>query len=82
VAEGLPHHITQRGNRSQKVFFSDDDCTEQGPVTPKTRKKAEAEINTYTVPGIPEFPVGTEYPIDEDITAQPLDIFLQHFSSI
>ncbi|MFP4573184.1 MAG: REP-associated tyrosine transposase [Desulfobacterales bacterium] len=25
VAEGMPHHITQRGNRRQKVFFSDED---------------------------------------------------------
>ncbi|MFC1601638.1 transposase [Candidatus Sumerlaeota bacterium] len=25
VAPGLPHHITQRGNRRQPTFFSDDD---------------------------------------------------------
>jgi putative transposase len=25
VAAGLPHHVTQRGNRRQRVFFSDDD---------------------------------------------------------
>ena len=25
VAPGLPHHITQRGNRRQVVFFSDHD---------------------------------------------------------
>jgi putative transposase len=25
VVAGLPHHITQRGNRRQQVFFSDDD---------------------------------------------------------
>jgi putative transposase len=25
VAAGLPHHVTQRGNRRQQVFFSDDD---------------------------------------------------------
>ncbi len=25
VAAGLPHHVTQRGNRRQPVFFSDDD---------------------------------------------------------
>ncbi|MDY6905728.1 MAG: transposase [Thermodesulfobacteriota bacterium] len=25
VAEGMPHHITQRGNRRQPTFFSDDD---------------------------------------------------------
>lgn len=25
VIPGIPHHITQRGNRCQRVFFSDDD---------------------------------------------------------
>jgi len=25
VVSGIPHHVIQRGNRSQKVFFSDDD---------------------------------------------------------
>ena len=25
VAPGFPHHITQRGNRRQPTFFSDDD---------------------------------------------------------
>jgi hypothetical protein len=25
VAIGYPHHITQRGNRRQKVFFHDED---------------------------------------------------------
>jgi len=26
VIPGIPHHITQRGNRRQNVFFRDDDC--------------------------------------------------------
>ena len=25
VVEGLPHHVTQRGNRRQRVFFGDED---------------------------------------------------------
>lgn len=25
VYPGVPHHITQRGNRRQRVFFSDED---------------------------------------------------------
>lgn len=25
VAPGIPHHVTQRGNRRQETFFSDDD---------------------------------------------------------
>ncbi|MGB5735545.1 MAG: transposase, partial [Thiohalocapsa sp.] len=25
VVPGLPHHVTQRGNRRQQTFFDDDD---------------------------------------------------------
>ena len=25
VAPGVPHHVTQRGNRRQRTFFCDDD---------------------------------------------------------
>ena len=25
VVPGLPHHVTQRGNRRERVFFEDDD---------------------------------------------------------
>ena len=28
IAAGLPHHVTQRGNRRQQTFFSDDDYLE------------------------------------------------------
>ena len=26
VVPGMPHHITERGNRRQGTFFCDDDC--------------------------------------------------------
>jgi len=26
VVPDIPHHFTQRGNRRQQAFFSDDDC--------------------------------------------------------
>jgi putative transposase len=26
VVADLPHHVSQRGNRREKVFFDDDDC--------------------------------------------------------
>ncbi len=45
VASGLPHHVTQRGNRRQPVFFCDDDYRayaqlrghlwQGGPATPR-----------------------------------------------
>ena len=25
IAPGLPHHVTQRGNRQQDIFFPDED---------------------------------------------------------
>ena len=25
IAPGLPHHVTQRGNRRERIFFTDDD---------------------------------------------------------
>ena len=28
VAPGIPHHIVQRGNRQQRVFFNDEDRIE------------------------------------------------------
>ena len=32
VAPGLPHHVTQRGNRRQETFFTDG-CQEPRPQT-------------------------------------------------
>ena len=37
VAAGVPHHVTQRGNRRQKVFFGDDDYENQGTQSTKIR---------------------------------------------
>jgi hypothetical protein len=31
VVPGLPHHVTQRGNRRETVFFSD--AVESGPLS-------------------------------------------------
>jgi putative transposase len=27
VVPGVPHHVTQRGNRRQATLFNEDDCT-------------------------------------------------------
>ena len=32
VAAGIPHHITQRGNRRQQTFFCEDDYREYIPL--------------------------------------------------
>jgi putative transposase len=28
IVQGIPHHVTQRGNRRQKTFFSEEDYQE------------------------------------------------------
>jgi putative transposase len=43
IAPGLPHHVTQRGNRRERVFFSDDDYTlYRGLLASQCRKQSVA----------------------------------------
>ncbi len=35
VVPGMPHHVTQRGNRRQQTFFNDGDYVELNPVRAK-----------------------------------------------
>jgi REP element-mobilizing transposase RayT len=53
VVPGLPHHVTQRGNRCEPVFFRDDDyrgyldliaAARRGP---KPRGSAEAQTDLF-----------------------------------
>jgi len=46
VVEGVPHHVTQRGNRRQPVFFSDDDYAAYKTLTNPARKNNCAESIT------------------------------------
>ena len=47
VAEGLPHHITQRGNRRQETFFSDEDYAAYIDLMAQWCRKYEVEIWAY-----------------------------------
>ena len=47
VAAGMPHHVTQRGNRRQKVFFGDDDYEEYRVLLAEGCKAAGVEIWAY-----------------------------------
>ena len=47
VAPGVPHHITQRGNRRQEVFFSDDDYSEYLHLLAEWSEKAALRIVAY-----------------------------------
>ena len=47
IAEGYPHHITQRGNRSQKVFFDDTDYQEYLKILSDLSFKNKLSIVAY-----------------------------------
>ena len=44
VVPGAPHHVTQRGNRRQPVFFEDDDYRHYITLLGAAAKKAETQI--------------------------------------
>ncbi len=47
VIPNIPHHITQRGNRRQKVFFCDDDYRHYIALLAEWCKKFSVEIWAY-----------------------------------
>lgn len=47
VIPGIPHHITQRGNRNQDVFFRGDDKSYYIEFMRKEAKRAKIAIWTY-----------------------------------
>lgn len=47
VAPGVPHHVTQRGNRSQKTFFEDGDYVAYKALLAEGCKAAGVEVWAY-----------------------------------
>ncbi|MCA9399546.1 MAG: transposase [Candidatus Omnitrophica bacterium] len=47
VGEGLPHHIVQRGNRRQDVFFSEDDKKQYLEMLYEQKRKYGLEVWSY-----------------------------------
>ncbi|MDI6733857.1 MAG: transposase, partial [Planctomycetota bacterium] len=47
VIPGIPHHITQRGNRRQQVFFRDDDYDAYLELMAEWCRKSDVEIWAY-----------------------------------
>ena len=47
VAAGIPHLVTQRGNRGQKVFFGDDDYTLYKSLLTEGCRAAGTEVWAY-----------------------------------
>ena len=47
VAAGVPHHVVQRGNRRQQVFFSDDDYATYLELVAEGCREAGVEVWAY-----------------------------------
>ncbi|MCK5099936.1 MAG: transposase [Desulfobacteraceae bacterium] len=47
VAPGIPHHVTQRGNRRQQTFFNDDDYQSYLELMSEWCMKFQVEIWAY-----------------------------------
>lgn len=47
VFSNIPHHITQRGNRREDVFFTDEDCEKYLKWLKKYCGKHRVEILAY-----------------------------------
>ena len=47
VAAGLPHHVTQRGNRRMKVFFNDEDYAAYMDLMAQSCRKMQVEVWAY-----------------------------------
>ena len=64
VVPGLPHHVTQRGNRRARTFFDDGDYVLYRDLLGDAARKAEAEIWAYCL--MPNHVHIVIVPADED----------------
>ncbi len=54
VGPGIPHHITQRGNRRQQTFFNEDDFREYISLMGEWFKEYGTEVWAFKWYGTPE----------------------------
>lgn len=47
VVPGLPHHVTQRGNRRQRTFFGDEDHAEYLRLLSVSCRNCGTDVLTY-----------------------------------
>jgi putative transposase len=47
VVPGIPHHVTQRGNRRQKTFFNDSDYRAYIDLMAEPRSRQGVEVWAY-----------------------------------
>ena len=53
VAAGVPHHVTQRGNRRQQTFFTDEDYAAYRSLLTESCARAGVEVWAYCRGGSP-----------------------------
>ena len=56
VVPGMPHHITQRGNRAQPAFFREDDYKTYLELMSEWCKRHRVEIWAYCLMPTPPVP--------------------------
>jgi putative transposase len=49
VVPGYPHHVTQRGNRRQQTFCTEDNCRHYIALVSESEREAETEILTHSL---------------------------------
>lgn len=49
VVPGLPHHVTQRGNRREAIFFEDGDQEIYRDLLAEQARKADVEVWAYWI---------------------------------
>jgi hypothetical protein len=54
VIPDLPHHVTQRGNRGDKVFFGDDHYALYRDLLAESRRRGNAVGNAVTLAPFPK----------------------------
>jgi putative transposase len=64
VIPGIPHHVTQRGNRRERTFFEDADYKRYRTILGQAARKARAEVWAYCL--MPNHVHLIVVPADED----------------
>lgn len=64
VIPGVPHHVTQRGNRRERTFFEDADYKRYRTILGQAARKAGAEVWAYCL--MPNHVHLIVVPADED----------------
>jgi putative transposase len=64
VLPGIPHHVTQRGNRRQQTFFEDSDYELYRDLLANAARRARASIWSYCL--MPNHVHLIVVPADED----------------